>query len=260
MQKFGVYPEGNGEDLLSHANSYLVQASFSLMSPQVVRFMEIILTFGYFDRLRGLFVVRSTGLDSTAATGVVETLRSLADSGKTVIAVIHQPSQHVFASFDDLLLVSEGKQMFFGDVAGVRQYMNTHVTKAPSEMGTAEHILDCISKTEMLGESGDEAEQRLHKLAELAMAEDVDVGKVDGKKLKKYATGVGGGPKANILVQFKLLLQRALRENFRGKAKLVIQTVQQVSLGLIYGGIYSIGSNQVSSWIVFLSLESCDQQ
>ena len=57
------------------------------------------------------------GLDSTAATNLVETLRSLADSGKTIIAVIHQPSQHVFAAFDDLMLVSEGKQMYFGEVA-----------------------------------------------------------------------------------------------------------------------------------------------
>lgn len=187
----------------------------------------------------------TSGLDSTAAAGVVETLRSLADSGKTIICVIHQPSQHVFASFDDLLLVSEGKQMFFGDVAGVREYMNTHVTKAPTEMGTAEHILDCISKTQLIGESQTEAEQRLQKLAELAKSEIVDIGNVGGK-LERYVAGVGGGPKANIFIQFKLLLKRALRENFRGKAKLAIQTVQQVSLGLIYGGIYTIGTNQAS--------------
>jgi len=48
------------------------------------------------------------------------------------------------------------------------------------------------------------------------------------------------------LMQFKLLLRRALRENFRGKIKLILQTVQQVSLGLIYGGIYSLGNNQAS--------------
>jgi ABC-type multidrug transport system ATPase subunit len=32
----------------------------------------------------------TSGLDSTAATSLVQTLRDLADSGKTVIAVIHQ--------------------------------------------------------------------------------------------------------------------------------------------------------------------------
>ena len=86
-------------------------------------------------------MIFSTGLDSNAAASVIERLRSLADKGKTVVAVIHQPSQHVFAAFDDLLLVSEGKQMYFGPTASVRQYMDTHASKAPVEMGTAEHIL-----------------------------------------------------------------------------------------------------------------------
>lgn len=196
----------------------------------------------------------TTGLDSTAATGVVETLRSLADAGKTVVAVIHQPSQHVFAAFDDLLLVSEGKQMYFGEVANVRQYMDMHVVKAPSEMGTAEHILDCISKAALIGESEQDTEQRLHRLAELARSETVDIGSRDGE-VEKFVES-SAGPRANLFVQFKLLLHRALRENLRGKAKLVIQIVQQVSLGLIYGGIYTIGTNQVRCccfWLLFSS-------
>ena len=77
-----------------------------------------------------------SGLDSTAATFLTETLRSLADSGKTIVAVIHQPSQHVFAAFDDLLLVSEGKQMYFGEVSKVRKHMESHGFGAPSEMRT----------------------------------------------------------------------------------------------------------------------------
>jgi ABC-type multidrug transport system ATPase subunit len=80
-------------------------------------------------------------LDSTSASSLVETLRSLADKGRTVVAVIHQPSQHVFAAFDDLMLLSEGKQMYFGEVANVRQYMDKHASKAEQEIGTAEHIL-----------------------------------------------------------------------------------------------------------------------
>lgn len=191
----------------------------------------------------------TSGLDSTAATSLVETLRSLADSGKTIIAVIHQPSQHVFAAFDDLLLVSEGKQMYFGEIGSVRKYMDFHVTKAPAEMGTAEHILDCISKARMFGESVEEAEERLLKLATLARSENFDIGEIGGE-LKRYSGDGGRGPRAGIFVQFKLLLRRAFRENFRSKAKLIIQTVQQVSLGLIYGGIYTMGTNQVSFYVV----------
>ena len=85
------------------------------------------------------------GLDSSAASSVIQTLRDLANKGKTVVAVIHQPSQHVFASFDDLLLLSEGKQMYFGKVDGVQEYMNRYAYKAGDGMGTAEHVIGMAS-------------------------------------------------------------------------------------------------------------------
>lgn len=196
-----------------------------------------------------------SGLDSTAAAGVIETLRDLADAGKTVIAVIHQPSQHVFASFDDLLLVSEGKQMYFGESSSVRSWMESHVSLAPPDIGTAEYILDCISKTEMIGESTEEAIERVNAIAELASASDVHIGETDGP-LKRYEGNFAGrGPRAGIVTQFRLLLRRSFRENFRGKTKLIIQTVQQVSLGLIYGGIYSIGKSQVGFLLQIRNLQ-----
>jgi ABC-type multidrug transport system ATPase subunit len=193
----------------------------------------------------------TTGLDSTAAASLVDTLRALADSGKTIIAVIHQPSQNIFASFDDLLLVAQGKQMYFGKVTSVRKYMAEHGCKAPLGIGTAEHVLDCVSVEPLPSESEEEALERVDRLAQAAMVQPVNLGPMDldggsdGKALKFAGHQLLGGPKANIFIQFKLLLKRALRESFRGKAKIILQVVQQVSLGLIYGGIYTIGTNQV---------------
>jgi len=196
-----------------------------------------------FKRLM-IFHFCSTGLDSTAAMGVIDTLRDLADSGKTVVAVIHQPSQHVFASFDDLLLVSEGRLLYFGETSKVRDWMQRHVGPAPAHMGTSEFILDCISKTEMVGESRDAVARRLSKLGNLARVEHVDIGRTDGPAIR-YVGSFGQGPRADIFVQFMLLLRRSFRENSRGKAKLIIQMVQQISLGLILGGVYTIGRDQV---------------
>lgn len=50
----------------------------------------------------------TTGLDSYTAQTVVEILRSLALSGRTVIATIHQPNSDTFAYFDKLMLLSHG--------------------------------------------------------------------------------------------------------------------------------------------------------
>lgn len=189
----------------------------------------------------------TSGLDSTAATNLVQTLRDLADGGKTVVAVIHQPSQHVFAKFDDVLLVSEGKQMYFGPQKDVRSYMEKHGCRAPIEIGTAEHVLDCISRSALEGETDEEADRRVEMLAEKAREVDVPLLRnVNGKSVHRFASGRHGGPRANVLVQFRLLFKRSIREVFRGKAAIVIKIVQQVTTALIYGGIYSLGTNQAS--------------
>ena len=65
----------------------------------------------------------TSSLDSAAAALVIEKLRNLALKGKTIICVIHQPSSVIFSQFDDVLLVSEGKQLYFGPVSKVRRYM-----------------------------------------------------------------------------------------------------------------------------------------
>lgn len=67
-------------------------------------------------RPRILFLDEPTsGLDSAAAFSVVQTLKSIALDGKTVIFSIHQPSSEVFAVFDDLYLLSGGEAVYFGD-------------------------------------------------------------------------------------------------------------------------------------------------
>lgn len=59
----------------------------------------------------------TSGLDARAAAVVVRALRHIADSGRTVIATIHQPSLAVFEMFDELLLLKTGgKTVFSGEL------------------------------------------------------------------------------------------------------------------------------------------------
>jgi ABC-2 type transporter len=191
----------------------------------------------------------TSGLDSTAANALVQTLRELADSGKTVIAVIHQPNQHVFSKFDDVLLVSEGKQMYFGPRTEVRSYMEHHGCEALPEMGTAEHILDCISRQPIGDETDEEVNARMERLAMRAREAKLSLGTrfANGNGIVQRLSGGGvHGPRANIFIQFRLLLKRSLCEVFRGKVAIVLGFVRQISTALIYGGIYHLGTNQAS--------------
>jgi ABC-type multidrug transport system ATPase subunit/pSer/pThr/pTyr-binding forkhead associated (FHA) protein len=60
----------------------------------------------------------TSGLSSYDAAQVVHLLRRLADSGKTIICTIHQPSVDIFKEFDALMLVARDK----GDNAGMLVY------------------------------------------------------------------------------------------------------------------------------------------
>jgi len=192
----------------------------------------------------------TSGLDSYQAGQVTDTLRKLADSGKTVIAVIHQPSQSVFAKFDDLLLVSEGKLMYYGEVSKVRNYMMDLGYTCAKDTGTAEYILEVISRTNGGPEEQENSDQRLNQLAEAARL-SVDKMSFGSGALVSSQNKLKIGheknlPGANIFRQFKLLAARAFHETSRGKLAMTIKVVQQVTLGLVYGGIYKVKDDQAS--------------
>lgn len=59
----------------------------------------------------------TTGLDARAALHVATVIRRIADSGRTVLMTIHQPSAAVFLLFDRLLLLQAGGQVVYnGDI------------------------------------------------------------------------------------------------------------------------------------------------
>jgi ATP-binding cassette, subfamily G (WHITE), eye pigment precursor transporter len=46
----------------------------------------------------------------------------LAKNGRTVVASIHQPRSSIYALFDQLYLISEGRTMFAGDAIKAVEY------------------------------------------------------------------------------------------------------------------------------------------
>jgi ABC-type multidrug transport system ATPase subunit len=64
----------------------------------------------------------TSGLDSKIAADVCNILKDIARGGCTIIASIHQPSSEVFAQFDQLMILSQGRTVYFGPAASSTDY------------------------------------------------------------------------------------------------------------------------------------------
>ncbi|KAK2076468.1 hypothetical protein QBZ16_000993 [Prototheca wickerhamii] len=60
----------------------------------------------------------TTGLDARAASVVMATVRSIVNTGRTVVCTIHQPSIDIFEAFDELLLLKPGGRCVFAGPIG----------------------------------------------------------------------------------------------------------------------------------------------
>ena len=64
----------------------------------------------------------TSGLDSYMAENITAQLKSLAKSGRTVVATIHQPSTDVFNTFDKVMLLSQGHVAYNGRTSKIVAY------------------------------------------------------------------------------------------------------------------------------------------
>lgn len=58
----------------------------------------------------------TNGLDSTIALHLMNTLKDLAAGGRAIIMTVQQPSSRIFSLFDQLLVLSGGRQLFYGKI------------------------------------------------------------------------------------------------------------------------------------------------
>ncbi len=54
----------------------------------------------------------TSGLDSFTAYTIVKVMKDISRRGKTVIAILHQPSTDIFNVFDRIYLLSGGREVY----------------------------------------------------------------------------------------------------------------------------------------------------
>ncbi|XP_074562692.1 ABC transporter G family member 22-like isoform X2 [Curcuma longa] len=84
----------------------------------------------------------TSGLDSTTALRIVQVLTEIAESGKTVVTAIHQPSSRLFHRFNKLILLGKGSLLYFGRASKAMSYFSSTGFSPLIAMNPAEFLVD----------------------------------------------------------------------------------------------------------------------
>lgn len=93
-----------------------------------------------------LFVDEPTsGLDSFQAAMVVQNLKEMAKENRIIITVIHQPSSQMYQLFDNLMLLAQGRVIYFGKASRAMEYFTRLGYQVPVFFNPGDFFVDVIS-------------------------------------------------------------------------------------------------------------------
>ena len=87
----------------------------------------------------------TTGLDSFTASTIVNVLRELAETGRTVMCTIHQPNSETFDSFDQLMLLAAGRIIYLNKASLAVNHFNSIGFQCPPMTNPADHFMTIMS-------------------------------------------------------------------------------------------------------------------
>ncbi|KAI8372254.1 P-loop containing nucleoside triphosphate hydrolase protein [Choanephora cucurbitarum] len=89
----------------------------------------------------------TSGLDAYNAGVVMECLKKLVRDGKrTIIVTIHQPRSNIFKMFDSLMLLANGRQVYFGPTRSCSDYFKSLGFTVPADYNIADYLIDLTIK------------------------------------------------------------------------------------------------------------------
>ena len=184
----------------------------------------------------------TSGLDTYSAYSLMSNLKHLTNSGRTVIATIHQPSSDILRLFDDIIILNKGRIIFLGEVNNLVNYFSSIGYQCPEYTNPSDYIfmniLNPITfnfENKNLKSVEEKDKYILESFTKSGMEKTIldKCNLINNNKIKlsekshKY--------KPSLCLQLKFLLNRHLKNLIRNKSILRTKIGQSIGLGLIIG-------------------------
>ncbi|KAI9776803.1 MAG: hypothetical protein M1839_009354 [Geoglossum umbratile] len=108
----------------------------------------------------------TTGLDAYSAFQVVQTLKKLAEAGRTIIISIHSPRSEIWSLFDRVILLSRQATLYSGPADAAVQHFQECGYELPSFVNPAEFLIDLAAIDNRSEESEQISYTRVSRLKE----------------------------------------------------------------------------------------------
>jgi len=185
----------------------------------------------------------TSGLDSTAALKLMQLLRGLTRTANTsVVCVIHQPGHEVFEQADSLLLLSGGKQVYYGPREQLVDHFGSLGFELPARLSVAEWAIDLINADFSKSESVEQCKVGWLKSAQCAqLTAELDENKVPLESAAEKAGFIRDGNvehATSFFSQLYTLSSRGLINMLRDPATIWLRMAMYVALAVLMGTVW----------------------
>ncbi|CAI5444649.1 unnamed protein product [Caenorhabditis angaria] len=177
----------------------------------------------------------TSGLDSFMAENVVEILKGIAKTGRTIICTIHQPSSQLYQMFDRVIYLAAGRTAFYGSPQESIEFFENCGHKIPDEYNPSEWIIYKLAV-----QPGDELASNA-RISEIISA--FDKSEYNQKMIGQLGINADKTPppfiqKANIFIQFGALLKRCALDVWRCPQLAIAKVIQKLVFGFFLAALY----------------------
>lgn len=167
----------------------------------------------------------TSGLDSYTSYVIVKMLRKLArEKNLLIVYTIHQPSTDIFGMFDNLCILHEGRNVYFGKSQECLEYFEAVDYKCPEDRNPMDYYIDVVKKAD------DEELTKLH--SEFSNQKEPQI--VEFIENNKTGQMIDKTSYASCCTQFFVLFKRAFFNFIRNKFAVPIRIFQIIFIAVLF--------------------------